>query len=189
MRERVGYHAILIPCYITVDFLSIFFDFSSSAIEISLFLSTLVRRLNLVAVNLSLKIRKLFHEMAISLQNCRVKWQNSSVLVNWTNSALSFHYLVKLLNNLTGLLFLHSTAPCGRPLAFVKFLHSLTLSQYHFCISVWPCPRHNTRSRSLQMLVPRKKWTVTQLTGVYDIVRVPRNRDCTRLAEGSLLQW
>ena len=37
--------------------------------------------------------------------------------------------------------------------------------------------------------VPRKKWTVPQLTGVYGIVRVPRNLDCTLLLSRSLLPW
>ena len=66
--------------------------------------------------------------MAISLKNCRVKQQNHPFLANCTNSALSFHYLVKLLNILTGSLFLGSTAPFGRPSASVEFLHSISLS-------------------------------------------------------------
>ena len=70
-----------------------------------------------------------------------------------------------------------------------KFLHSLILSHYHYCISIGPCPKHNTRRHSLSMLVPRKKWPVSQLTGVYGIVRVPRDLDCTRLGDRSLLPW
>ena len=34
-----------------------------------------------------------------------------------------------------------------------RILYSLTLSHYHYCISIWPCPKHNTRLRSLSMLV------------------------------------
>ena len=63
------------------------------------------------------------------------------------------------------------------------FLHSLILPHFHYCISIWPCPKHNTRLRSLSMLVPRKKWTVPQLTRVYGRVRVPRD------LESTLLPW
>ena len=48
-----------------------------------------------------------------------------------------------------------------------SFLHSL----YAFCA------KHNSLWRSLSMLVPRKRWTVPQLTGVYGRVRVPRHLD------------
>ena len=84
----------LIPFCTIVHFLSIFFDFSSTALEISLFLSSLVRRLNLVAVDSSLNIAEFLHKMAMSLKNCRIKQQNHSFLANCTNSALSSHYFV-----------------------------------------------------------------------------------------------
>ena len=84
----------LIPFCAFVHFLSIFFDFSSTAVEISLFLSSLVRSLNLVAVDSSLNIAEFLHKMAMSLKNCRIKQQNHSFLANRTNSALSSHYFV-----------------------------------------------------------------------------------------------
>ena len=37
--------------------------------------------------------------------------------------------------------------------------------------------------------VSRKEWPVSQLTGVYGMLRVPRNLDCTRLGDRSLLPW
>ena len=60
-------------------------------------------------------------------------------------------------------------------------------SSIHLCLSV--SPRHNSRRLSLSMLVPRKKWTVPQLTGVYGRVQVPRNLDCTLLPWRSLTPW
>ena len=85
-------------------------------------------------------------------------------------------------------LFHHSPKPFGRPSASLDFGHSLTLSHYHYFISSWLCPRHNSRRRSLSMLVPRKEWTVLQLKRVYGMMRVPRNLDCTLIHLRSLLQ-
>ena len=65
MRERVWCHEILTPCYTTVLFLSIFFDFSSTTFEISLFLCSSVRRLILVVLDSSFKIEEFLHKMII----------------------------------------------------------------------------------------------------------------------------
>ena len=80
-----------------------------------------------------------------------------------------------------------ATAPFDRPStsfgsSFVLSLflvHSLILPHYACYISACRCPRHNCRRRSLSMRVSSKKWPVPQLTGVYSIVRVLRNLDCT----------
>ena len=49
------------------------------------------------------------------------------------------------------------------------------------------CPRYTCRRWSLAMLVPREKSTVPQLTGVYGIVRVPGDLDCTLVYSRRLL--
>ena len=72
-------------------FLSIFLDFSSTTFEISLFLCSPVRRLNLVAVHSWFRFEEFLYEMAISLKNCRVKQQNHTFLVklNWLSARFS----------------------------------------------------------------------------------------------------
>ena len=71
-----------IPSWETVIFLLNLFDFSSIAMKISLFLSSPERMLNSVTPNSSFKIEKFLSEMAISLENCRVKQQNQSFVAN-----------------------------------------------------------------------------------------------------------
>ena len=118
---------MLIPCCTTVLFLSTFFDFSSTAFEISLFLRSSVRRLTLVVLDSLLKIEKILSEMAISLKNCRVKQQNHSLLANCTNSALSSDNFVSLFDNLSVHLSLGSNASFGRPSASFEYSFILSL--------------------------------------------------------------
>ncbi len=98
------------------------------------------------------------------LKNASIKWQspsqiggvkqqNHTFLANWTDSALSSHSLLWLLASLSVHISLDSTAPCGRPSASLEFLPSLTLPHYDYCISLGSVPKHNSRRRSLSMLV------------------------------------
>ena len=80
----------------------------------------------------------------------RVKQQNHPFLANCTNSAPSSHYFDSFLDNLTGPLFLGSNVPFGRPSASVE--NSFVLSLFLLYLSQF-CPKHNTRRRSLSMLV------------------------------------
>ena len=102
--------------------------------------------------------------------------------LNWLSTQFS-------LFTLNAEYFVCSSLPCihcalWSAFGLLRKLHrSLILPHYHYCISIWPCPKHNTRIRSLSMLVPRKKWTVPQLTRVYGMVRVPRDLDCTLLVD------
>ena len=181
MRERVWCHEILILCFTTGLFLLIFFVFSSTRFEISLFSCTSVRGLTLVVADSSFEIEEFLHKMAISLKNCRFKQQNHSFLANWPDSRSSSHNPLWFLENWpVHLPWIY----CAHWSTFgLRRISSFTLSLYPFC------SRHNSRRRSLSMLVPRKKWTVPQLTGVYSIVRVPRDLDCTHLVDWSRLPW
>ena len=154
-----------------------------------LFLCCSVRIVTLVVFASSFKIDEFLHKMAISFSDLKDEKQNQSFLANWTDCARSSHYLLWLEGSLSAHLTLGSTEPCGRPSASLEFLHSLIPPHYTCCISLCCSPRHNIRRRSLSMLVPRKKWTVPQLTGVYGMVRVPRNLDSTLLLSRSLLPW
>ena len=90
-------------------------------------------------------IEKLLHKMMISLEN----WSGQSFFqwkITWYSRQFS---------------------------AFAQTLCCRGYSSLHLCLSV--SPKHDCRRRSLLMLVPRKKWTVPQLTGVYSPVWVSRN--------------
>ena len=102
MREKVWCHEILIPCYTTVLLSSIFFDFSSTAFEISLFLCSSVRRLTLFVLDSSLEIEEFLHKMETSFSGLKRYTQLSSFSCHWTHWSLSFHYslwLLKLLHD------------------------------------------------------------------------------------------
>ena len=144
MRKKVWCHELLIPCCATVLFLSIFLDFSSTALKISLLLSSPVRRVNLVVVDLLFKIEEFLREMAISLKNCRVKQQNQSFGANWTDWTLSSHYLLWFSDNLSVHLSLGSTAPFGRPSASSEnsIILSLCLSNPAVSLSVLSKTQH-----------------------------------------------
>ena len=138
-----------------------------------------------VLVDCCLKIEEFLHKMAISsAQNSRhisfflrkLTISSASVLNIWSHSSL---FCLLISSSLS--LMLSSTAPFGRPSASLEFLHSLSLDVF--------CPRHNSSRRSLFMRVSRKEWPVPQLTGVYGMVRVPRNLDCIMLPSRSLLPW
>ena len=73
MRKTMWCQEILNPCCTTVRFLSIFFNFSSTALKISLFLSSLVRRLNLAVLHSLFKIKEFLHKMAISFWDSNSK--------------------------------------------------------------------------------------------------------------------
>ena len=68
-KKRMRCQEILNPCCTTVRFLSIFFNFSSTALKVSLFLSSLVRRLNLAVLHSSFRIEKFLDKMAISFSD------------------------------------------------------------------------------------------------------------------------
>ena len=70
-EKKMRCHKMLHFCCTTVQFLSIFFDFSSTAIKISLFLSCSKRILNLVVLDSSFKIEKFLREMANSFSDLK----------------------------------------------------------------------------------------------------------------------
>ena len=139
MRERVWCHEILIPFYAIVLFLSIFFDFSSNALKnlpVTLFLCAkvdfgcarfVVRKLK----NSSTKGQS-------PSQNWSVARNNHPLLANGTDSALSSHYSLWLLDILPDHLSLGSTAPFGRPSASFEnsFILSLLLTTPAVSLSV-----------------------------------------------------
>lgn len=69
--EWCGCHEISMPCF-TGLFLSIFLDYSTTAIEISLFLYFSVRQLTSGLLDSLFKIEELFHRMGISLSEWKV---------------------------------------------------------------------------------------------------------------------
>ena len=66
IRESVWCYEILSPCYATVLFLSIYFDFSSTAFEVSLFLCSSVQILTRIVFDSLFKIEAFLRKMAIS---------------------------------------------------------------------------------------------------------------------------
>ena len=83
MRERVWCHEMLISCCTIVLFSSSFFNLSSTAFEISLFLCFSVWHLNLVVLSSSFKVEEFLHKMAISLNSCRIESKTHSSLARW----------------------------------------------------------------------------------------------------------
>ena len=188
MRKTMWCQEILNPCCTTVRFLSIFFNFSSTALNISLFLSSLVRRLNLAVLHSLFKIKEFLHKMAISFWDsnskrtksffpCKMAWfapplwsfaQNLGYFVcSSAHSCLSSRVLLR------------------PPSEVSSFSHFASL--YSCCIALCCSPKHYSRRRSLLMRVSRKEWPVSQLTGVHGMLRVPRHFDCTHLVDRSLL--
>ena len=104
---------------------------------------------------------KLKNSLAIEWQSpqLRIPETNYSFSENWQNSCLSSEYLIKLfplfclLISSSLSLMLSCTIPLGSTSASLEFLHSLIVPHYAYCISLWPSPKHNTRRRSLSMLV------------------------------------
>ena len=245
MRETLWCHEILIPCYPTVQYFSIFFDFSSTAFEIFLFLcakvdfdwswfivqswkipaqngnllfrfealhgiiilflqTAVIQRLILkielwpfdhLSVHISLESTPSFGRPSATLEFLHwcTKWQSSRrsvelnrrIVLSLPDDVICSKVVIICAHSLIycliicacSCLFHSTTAPFGRPSAF--FETSFILS---FCLTITLhrslfCPKHNSKRRSLSMLVPRKEWTVTQLTWVYGMVRVPRNLD------------
>ena len=162
--------------------MTIFFDRSSTAFSISLFLCAEVD----------------FGCSSFVGQNWRISVQNGDLvedLSSWIDEsfspckmiwfALNSDRLLRLLDTFSVYLCIPVSHPpfhCALWSAFgLPRISLFTLFLYPFCT------RHNYRRRSLSMLVPRKKWTVPQLTGVHGIVRVPRDLDCTLVPSRSLL--
>ena len=123
---------MLIPCCTTVLFLSNFFDFSSTAFQISLFLCSPVRRLTLAALDLSFKIEELLHKMAISFSELKVEQHNHSFLARWHDLPISSDPLLWFLSILSVHPCLSPTVPL-RPLVglrpaskFASFSHSFS---------------------------------------------------------------
>ena len=127
IRERIWCHEILIACYTTVLFLSNFFDLSSTAFEICLFLCFSVWKLTLVVLSLSFKIEKFLHQMAISCSD----------LSSWTEKSCFPCKMTWLAPQLVII--------CSDSWIFCLFISS-SLSLFH-------SPRHDSRRRSLLMLV------------------------------------
>jgi hypothetical protein len=139
----------LITCYSTVLFLSIFFDFSSTKFEISLFLCSSIRSLTLVVLDSSIIVDELPQKMVISfseLNRCTEKPSFSFELI-WLSAQFSSV-------TLTLRYFAWSSLPwfrCALRSTFGllrKFLHSVTPAHFTCCY-----PKHNSRRRSLLMLV------------------------------------
>ena len=99
------------------------------------------------------KLKNLTTKWRSATQVWGVKQKNHSLLANWTDLALSSHYLLWLDGSLSVHLFLDCTAPFGRPSASLEFLYSLISPHYACCISACCCPKHNSIRRSLSMLV------------------------------------
>ena len=167
MRESVWCDEMLNPCCRTVLFLSIFFDVSSTTLEISLFSVLLcegwiwlfwIRRLNL---------KSYYTKWPSPSQNWSVARNNNPFLANWTEWALSSNYSLWLLDILPDQLSLGSTEPSDRPSASRELLHSLILPHYACCISLCCCPRHNSRRRSFPMRVLSLTLTLTTSIGIW----------------------
>ena len=197
MRKKMWCHKILIPCCTTVLFLPIFFDFSSTAFKISLFLCTSVWRLTLAALDLMFKIEEFVPKMAISLKSGRVKRNNHSALANWPNRALSSQHLRRFLY----IFSVHLCIPVSLP-------------PFHFTFwSAFGFPRLPSFSQSTSLYLPylsllsktqlKKAFSPNAgallpwhslLQWVYGMVRVPRNLDpalyhcCETLRWGSV-KW
>ena len=88
------------------------------------------------------KLQKSFRKCQSPAQIWGVKQKNHSFLTNWINWTLSSHYLLWLLGSLK-----NQSLPWFH-LASLEFLHCLIPPHYACC-----CPRHNSRRRSLSMLV------------------------------------
>ena len=105
-------------------------------------------------------------------------------------------------------LMLSCTIPLGSTSASLEFLHSLIPPHYACCIPLCSAQFDTTPEGILSQCwcslilthsqpqwiyrmvrVPRKKWTVPQLTGVYGMIRVPRDLDSTLLLSRSLSRW
>ena len=111
------------------------------------------RTLTLIVVESSLLIEEFIHKMAISLSASK-RWTEQSSLpfeLNWFSAQFSLLILTLGYSAWLSLRWLH----CARWSAFGllrKFLRSLPLPHYACHISSF-CPEHNTRRRSLLMLV------------------------------------
>ena len=152
MRKKVWCQEMLLPSCKIMLFLSNFFDFLSTTLELSVFLYFSVPQCQGWIWLFSIRGSKLNNLSTKRQSPCQiwiVEQQNHPFFANWTDWVLSLHSLLWLLDNLSVHLSLDSTAPFGRPSASVKFLHSLTLPHYYHCISTWPCPKHNSRRHSL----------------------------------------
>ena len=109
--EKMWFNERLIPSCTVFQFLSIFFDFSSTALKISLFLSSLVRRLTLVVLDSSFKTEGLLYNMTTASQIWRVEHQDQSFFTNGTDWTLSSHFSLWLLSSLSVYLSLSYTGP------------------------------------------------------------------------------
>ena len=168
-NERVWFQQMLIPCCTTVLFLSTFFDFSSTAFEISTFLYSSVRRLTLVVLDSSLKIEQFLHNMVTSLNYCRVEQNNHSFLANWPDWALNSKHLLRPEADLSVHLFLSCTTS-RRPPRLPSFSHFVSQ-----CL-----PYLTPNACALSLWQSQRQW-------VYRMVRLPPNLDCTLLPSRSLL--
>ena len=92
---------MLISCCTIVLFSSNFFDLSSTAFEIYLFLCFSVWKLTLVVLSSPFKVEEFLHKMAISLKNCRVEQKNYSSLARWHDLPFSADHLIRILDILS----------------------------------------------------------------------------------------
>ena len=140
------------------------------------------RTLTLIVVDSSFTIEEFLHKMGTSLKNGRVRQNNHSYLADWPDPALSSQHLRRFLD----ILSVHLCIPVSLPLfhctlwsAFdlpqlPAFSHSTSLSLPYLSLS---CPKHNSRRRSLSMLVLPHSDTHTLPHWIYGMVRVPRDLD------------
>ena len=136
------------PLLYNCPFLSHFFDFSSTAFEISLFRCSLVRRLTLAALDSSFKIEELLHKMAISFSESKVEQHNHSFLARWHDLPISSDPLLWFLSILSVHICLSFSVPLFplRPLVGLRppwkialFSHSVSHSFSFiltFCLTV-----------------------------------------------------
>ena len=165
-----GWHEILIQRCITVFFLSIFLDLSSTASESALFLCSKVDSRSfwsVVVLNERISQKRRSHgrieeSNRIIILSLPTELRERPVLIIYSDSYMHVYL------DWFSLLWYH----CALKSASVENFFTLSLS---LCIFILSCPKHNTRRRSLSMLVPRKEWPVSQLTGVYGMLRVSRN--------------
>ena len=131
----------------------------------------------------SFKIEEWRQKMAISSKNGRVEQKNHFFLTEWNGLSFRWDHLLWPLDILFDICA--SLSPFQKLHCFfilylclsLFLIHPLILLNYVYCFSIYCSRRRNTRRRSLSMRVPRKEWTVPQLTGVYGMLRVPRDLD------------
>ena len=166
-EKKVRCHKMLNFCCTTVQFLSNFFDVSWTASELSLFLCLEFDsgRVSFIVIHNSLILpqnENLLEELKSRTEESHFACKKTWFALQWWSfpQTLGYFFCSSVRRCLSSKVQLPLWSAFG---LIRKFIHSVILLHYHSCISVWPCPKHNSRRRSFSMLVPRKKWTVPHL--------------------------